>query len=96
MLSSEKTKIDNPTLTSITISTQDVEKYAREVGLSEEEIDYLVDNLHTIADQVIDFIQATGWRHYFHEACSAYITGLRLEEKTYVSSNSAANTDSIN
>lgn len=71
--------LNNTNLTTIRVSEEDLVEYARENDLNETEEDHLITNMEAITDQLVAFIQDTGWRHYFNEACGAYITGLRLE-----------------
>lgn len=72
--------LKNDRLSTISVSSEDVEEYGIEEGLTALETQYLVDNLELITDQVIDYVQDTEWRRLFEEACRGYITAYRMKE----------------
>lgn len=63
----------------ISVSSEDIVEHCVEKCYTNEETCYLVDNLDTITDQVINYIQDTGWRRLFEEACDGYVTGYRMQ-----------------
>ncbi len=79
--------LKNPTLTTITVSSDDIAEYCAEKGYTNEEADYLVENLHQITDQVVEYVSEAGWQRTFYEAVDAYVTGYRMthqQEASYV------------